>query len=263
MFRLCTALLGLFLLAAFLVLPAAAQNQDPSLTPEEGEEMEPDWLEFYYRDPRPEEFVEQMKTYSKEGVLMSEAARPALVAFISQVIRQNRDKLGGWYGELRGLSPEEMQVIHTGMLYSRTAEADALLEAAFGDQLEQQRKDLPKILELQLDRQQTLDMLWGFFYATGSENAVRRIVSSFNFVNETAPPDGADVPSGFRPLYEEIPEAAAWSLFSNAIRHPKVETICKDLLKDEEALNPTERRMLKAEVLDRLEEARNTLPERG
>lgn len=242
--------------------PLSAQDPESPQSPE-SEEMERDWLEFYYQEPNPDEFVARIKAYSKEGVLMSEAARPALVGFISQVIRQNRDKLGGWYAELRGLSPEEMQVLHTAMLYSRTAEADALLEAAFGDQLDEQRKELPKILELQLDRQQTLDMLWGFFYATGSENAVKRIISSFNYVNETTPPDGADVPTGFRPLYEEIPEAAAWSLFSNAIRHPKVESICVKLVKDEDALNPTERRMLRAEVLERLEEARNTLPERG
>ncbi len=243
--------LGILALSAFLLpfAPAtSSQAQD-----EFSEDSERDWLEYYYERPTPGDFVDQMREYSEDGTLMNEHARPALIGFISQLIRQNRDKIDDWFTKLRGLPPEEMQVLLTGMLYSRTAEADAILKREFGEQFEQQKKDLPKILELQLDKTQTLDMLWGFFYATGSENALRRVISCFNFVDAPNNPDFADIPEGFSPLYTNLPEAAAWTLLSNASRHPKVRKYCEEIYQDEDALSDTERRILREKVLAELD----------
>lgn len=225
--------------------PMVAQNS-PSV------DAERDWLEYYYERPEPGKFVEQMWEYSKDGTLQNESARPALIGFISQLVRQNRDKVDEWFTQLRGLPPAEMQVLLTGMLYSRTAEADAVLKREFGEQFEEQKRELPKILEMQLDKTQTLDMLWGFFYATGSENAIRRIISCFNFIDAPKDPDFADIPEGFSPLYTNLPEAAAWTLASNAQRHPKVRKYCKELLADEDALSAAERKILEQNVMAEL-----------
>ena len=243
-FRFLRAIVGLVL---FLGLPGPLHAQDsPSV------DVERDWLEYYYERPEPGKFVQKMREYSRDGTLMNESARPALIGFISQLIRQNRDKVDEWFTELRGLPPAEMQILLTGMLYSRTAEADAVLQREFGEQFEAQKKELPKILEMQLDKTQTLDMLWGFFYATGSENALRRVIACFNFIDAPENPDFADVPEGFRPLYTNLPEAAAWTLASNAQRHPKVRQYCKKLLAEEDALSPAERKILEQNVMEAL-----------
>ena len=247
-FSYSAVLFGLFLAP----LPSHSQ-EEVTFSESESVEAERDWLEFYYEKPTPGEFVDQIRQYSKEGILLDEGARPALIGFLSQVMRQNRGLIAEWYGELRSLSPEELQVIHTAMLYSRTSEADTLLKLAFGEELEKQKEELPKILELQLDRQQTLDMLWGFFYATGSENAIRRVVACFQFADQPVSPEDADLPPNYRPLYSQLPDAAAWSLLSNSIRHPKVRKICRELGRDEDELTPTEQRLLKEKVLDRLD----------
>ena len=116
-----------FLLLAVLAGFVLAQEEEKPGTggnePSEAGAAEKDFLEFYYENPRPEEFVAQMKEWSADGTLDNEFARPALIAFISQVIRENRDQLRQWYRDLAGLQPEQMQVLLTGMLYSRTSEA--------------------------------------------------------------------------------------------------------------------------------------------
>ena len=112
-----------------------------------------------------------------------------------------------WYDALAGLSPDEKMVIHTAMLYSRTDEADALMRKMFGKQYDDQKQEIKKILDLPLDKQSTIDMLWGFFYATGSEHAIRRIILCFRFLDAPDNPKGVNVPKGYVPLYKELPEA--------------------------------------------------------
>lgn len=204
-------------------------------------EEEKDYLEFYYQDPQPELFVEQMKNWAKDGTLENPHARPALIAFISQVIRANRELLGDWFVALSGLTPDQKKVLFTGMLYSRTTEADKLLTDTFGEKYTEQKVETNKILELRLDKENTLDMLWGFFYATGSENAVRRLVECFRFANAPDNPEGVDVPQGYKPLYKQLPDFAFRSLCANGERHPRVVEILEKLLKEDKSLSRIEK----------------------
>lgn len=210
----------------------------------EEEGGEKDWLEFYYENPRPEKFVEMMKDYAEDGTLENENAAPALIGFTSQVIRQNRDKLKEWYDALSGLSPEQKMILHTAMLYSRTTEADELMISMFGQQFEKQKVETQKILEMPLDKQNTIDMLWGFFYATGSEHAIRRVILCMRFDEAPEQPEGVKVPEGFEPLYAQLPAAAVNMLIANGERHPRVLEICERLYKEDDSLVPAEKRLL-------------------
>lgn len=149
------------------------------------------WLEFYYENPTPERFVDQMKDWAGDGTLDNEHARPALIAFVSQLIRQNSGLLKQWYEALAGLSPDQMQVVHTAMLFSRTTEADEIMRDVFGKEYEDQKQETLKILEMPLDKRSTMDMLWGYFYATGSEGAIRRLVVAFRFREAPENPPGS------------------------------------------------------------------------
>ncbi|MAS96570.1 MAG: hypothetical protein CMO55_25555 [Verrucomicrobiales bacterium] len=190
---------------------------------------EEDWLENYYKNPTPERFVEQMKDWAADGTLDNEMAKPAVIAFISQVLRQNRKEIEPWYAALSGLSPSQMQVLHTAMLFSRTSEADRIMRKAFGKKYDEQKVDTKKILEMPLDKQNTIDMLWGFFYATGSEQAVGRVILGFSFLDAPDDPGGVDIPQGYLPLYKSLPIVAFNSLLANAERHPRVVEILEKL----------------------------------
>lgn len=224
----------------------------PMVLAQESEE-EKEFLEFYYQNPQPDKIVEQIRDWSEEGVFANENARPALIGFLSQVIRQNRDRLGEWYLRLTGLSPEERQVFHTAMLYSRTTEADLLMKQMFGEQYEDQKKEVPKILEMPLDRPDTINMLWGFFYASGSESAVRRLIDAFRYADAPEKPDIPNMPKGYKPLYTQIPNEVAWMLVSNGERHPKILEYCEKIYNDPESgLTPTEKKYLLEGVLKHL-----------
>lgn len=224
-----------FVLLVPLSVPALTPAQEPA--PEE----ERDWLEYYYQDPAPDRFVSQMKDWAEDGTLDNDYAKPALIAFLSRVIRENRDEIAGWYEELKGLSPGQKQVLHTAMLYARISEADEIMSEVFGKRYDEQKTETTKILEMPLDKEATLDMLWGFFYATGSEHAVRRVVLSFRFVDAPDNPDGVDVPKGHVPLYKALPTMAFDSLLANAERHPRVREILEGFLENDDSLVKAER----------------------
>ncbi|MBL9152111.1 MAG: hypothetical protein JNK37_06490 [Verrucomicrobiales bacterium] len=251
-----TASFWAFLSLSITILPAQEAKPDPAPPADAPAKDAPaatdrDWLESYYEKPSPEQFVERVREFSEDGTLLNEQARPALVAFMSQVIRQNRDKVADWHGSLRGLSPEEMQVVNTALLYARIDEADAILKEQIGEEeFKKALDETPKILEVQLAQPQTISMLWGYFYATGSDSAIRRIVSCFIYEDAPENPEFAKIPEGFKPFYAELPDIAAWTLVSNAQRHPKVVEILQQFDKTEDALTPTERRLLREKVFD-------------
>lgn len=217
--------------AAFVVLAVSS-----GFSQNGGTEEERDWLEYYYQNPSPDRFVSEMKDWAEDGTLDNEYAKPAMIAFLSQVIRNNRGEIAGWYEALSGLSIEQKQVLHTAMLYSRISEADEIMQSIFGKRYDEQKLETGKILEMPLDKESTIDMLWGFFYATGSEHAVRRVVLSFRFLEAPERPDGVDVPEGYQPLYKALPVFASNSLIANAERHPRVKEILEGFLENDDSL---------------------------
>ncbi len=253
-----------FILSLALFTPFSVSRQSVAQDGTSGEASaapeEKDWLEYYYENPTPDRFVGQMKDWAEDGTLENDHAKPALIAFTSQILRQNRERIGEWYDALSGLSPEQMQVMHTAMLYSRTTEADELMRDRFGKAYEEQKEETPKILELPLDRGDTMDMVWGFFYATGSEVAIRRVVTCFRFRDAPDKPPGVDVPEGYKPLYKELPEFALGSLLANASRHPRIVLILREMYENDNTLLEMEKSGL-YEVLSELDPG--TYPPKG
>ncbi len=218
------------LLASPATAPAAGEK-----TPAIGD----DWLTFYYRNPNPDQLVPQLKAWSAEGTLRDQQARAPLVAFLSQVFRQNADRINEWYSQLKDLPAVDLETLTLALWMSDTKAGKQLLQkelpSVYGE------KPPPDILKLKLDSASTLDLLWGYYFATGDSQALRRIVSMFNFAD--APDKVKGVPDDRTPLYKTLPDAAKWSLSSNATQHPKVLADCKKMLSDGQ-LNATEKKWL-------------------
>jgi hypothetical protein len=202
-----------------------------------------DWLEGYYLNPTPEKFVEQMKGWATDGTLQNQIAHPALIGFISQLMRQNREKIVVWAKELSALDQKDLVVFNTALIFSRTTEADNLIQQALGDKYKEFEHP-PKILELGLNEPPTMDMLWGFFYATGSENAIRKIIQGFRYEDAPLAPEGVKVPEGYTPYYTELPQLAFSSLYHNLNQHPRVMEICESFYQNDSTLLPMEKRNL-------------------
>ena len=231
---------------AFFLLFTALPN---ALAEEKSQADGDNWLAFYYRDPRPDQLVAHLKAWSADGTLQNEDARVPLTGFLSQVFSQNTDKIQDWYSQVKDLPKYELELIKMALWLSSTEKSKQLLAKlppeAFSD------KAPPNILTLKLDSISTLDLLWGYYYATGDSKALRRIVAMFKFAD--TPTRFKGLPKDETPLYTILPNAAKWSLSSNAEQHPKVMHDCKAMLIGEH-LNATEKKWLD-ESLQAAEEA--------
>ena len=232
--------------AAVVFLPSlvdAQEASDNAAPPTDGTppdaDDDHDWLTFYYQNPEPEKLVAQVKKWSEGRILSDERARPALIGFLSQVFRQNRDKIKEWYVDFSELPPEDLQTLRLAMIFSRTSEADEIILAEEGDTYLKRRP--PKVLEMSIHQRPTFDMLWGFFYATGSEAVIERMVYLFRYETMEIDEDVA-VPSGYSPLYEQLPHAAQWALTSNAEQHPLVLELLEKYYQTAGVLEPIERK---------------------
>ncbi|MDF1815352.1 MAG: hypothetical protein P1V20_24335 [Verrucomicrobiales bacterium] len=202
-----------------------------------------DWLEFYYRNPTPQNFVPQMKAWAADGTLQNHEAHPALIGFTAQLMRQNRDKIVKWATDLNGLDPKDLVVFNTALVFSRTGEADQLIKMSLGDKYNDFERP-PKILEIPLNEPPAMNMLWGYFYATGSENALRKIIQGFRYEDAPLAPDGVEIPEGYKPYYTELPQLAFDSLYQNLQKHPLVLETCENFYANDKSLLAMEKRNL-------------------
>ncbi|MCF6311307.1 MAG: hypothetical protein L3J39_02545 [Verrucomicrobiales bacterium] len=198
-----------------------------------------DWLTFYYRNPRPDQLIAQLKAWSDEGTLQDSNARAPLLGFLSQVFHQNPQQLQQWYQQTQTLPAKDQELITMALWMCDSEESNALLKKelpkAFAG------KKPPKILKLKLDSPSTLDLLWGYYFATGERKALRRIIAMFRYAD--APKTLEGIPAGRSPLYTTLPHAAKWSISSNAKQHAKVLADGKELLLSDQ-LNATEKKWL-------------------
>ena len=230
-----------WLAMAFLFCLAQADILADDKTPSGGD----DWLTYYYRDPRPDQTVAQLKAWSSEGTLQNANARAPLTGFLSQVFRQNAAQIAEWYEQCKNLPKADLEFIAMAIWMSNTKEGRELIQkkhpGAFGE------KDPPDILTLKLDSASALDLLWGYYFATGDSKALRRIIAMFRYAD--APKQVKGLPDRRAPFYTVLPEAAKWSLGSNAQQHPKVLEDCRKLLISDQ-LNETEKKWLDEALQD-------------
>ncbi len=226
-----------------IIAPASASAVEKSIDQSEARvfdftkpEDQSEYLSRYPQHRQSSRIADFVIALSRDGVLEDDRARATVVGFLAQIFRQERQSIGLWYDAwLRGLPPRHLKVIHSAMLYSRTGEADALMLRLFGDHYRQQKTEVKKILEMPIDSVLTLPMLWGFYYATESETALRRVVLCFRL--EAAPEklEGFETPEGFTPYYQLLPDLAFEGLIDAAREHPPVLDTLKAFLEQAEA----------------------------
>jgi len=146
------------------------------------------WVMNYYIQPDPDQFVSRVKIMAETGMLYdrSPGASPnANVMFLGKIMAANPGKIRGWMEALASLPAEEQQVLKKAVWYSGTAEGNAWLEEHGEAALAKGPR--PMLLSNQQMPQLQpyhLDELWEWFFATGEEQPVARIVSLFSLAHE-------------------------------------------------------------------------------
>ena len=201
------------------------------------------WVMTFYQNPAPEHFVEKVKEMSVAGLLHDSRpnARPdAYVMFLGKIMATNADQIPDWMGALSPLPETDITALRRAVWYSGTAEGTAWLrENGEADLANGPRPMLlaeRQALKLQPHH---LDQLWEWFFATGEEKPVARIISLFSLAHELpkensldllSPPKKSDDNTQYRiQLYNyRLLKPALWSTTSLAIQHDRVLEILKD-----------------------------------
>jgi hypothetical protein len=203
----------------------------------------PDWMTSYYQNPHPDHFVTEVRQLSQRGILSA----PVTTAFLGRVLAQNPAKIPEWMAALADLPDGDKEVLHKAIWLSGTDAGKAYLkDQGLADLLNDPSPDL---LKEEIDSPSTLDMLWGYYFATGDEAPVRRIVSALNYSRyagamnryETSRKTSDDRRQAY---YDAIFAAAVSSLSSAWRQDPRIKEICDELLKGNK-LNATETELLK------------------
>lgn len=62
-----------------------------------------DWMTFYYQNPAPERFVEEVTALSQQGLLAKREHSGMMAVFLSRVMASNPERIESWMAELSKL----------------------------------------------------------------------------------------------------------------------------------------------------------------
>ena len=206
------------------------------------QEVSGNWLTGYYRNPQPTRFVDEVRTLINSGSFSKETAQPPLIVFLGRVIAANPTKIESWMAALNDLSPAGKDLLYAALWFSGTEEAKQYL-ATHGIK-DYTGKNPPDVLKMEIDSPTVVEMLWGWYFATGDEAAIRRIISGFNLNRYDGAMDrfksSKKTEQDKREAYQDLAfKAVQRSLIDNCTLHLEVQKICEKLYSGN-TLNKTE-----------------------
>lgn len=202
----------------------------------------------YYTKPEPEKFVELVRLMVEAKVLRT--GRPeANVVFLAKVMQANPDKLSEWLDALADLEAADAEILRKAAWASLTDQGKKWLTDHGHAELA--KKPGPPLLVggPMAFEPYHLDQLWEWFFATGEEQPVRRVIGFMNLLPSDPQPGELPKPpanaqdraaaANFR-----VGQPAFMSTLSLAIQQDKVFEILKKTEKDP-ALQPRAKAWLK------------------
>ena len=201
---------------------------------------EEDWLMNYYKDPTPDAFVKEVKNLSKSGVLSDPKLKQTISVFLSRILAANPDKTLEWMKELDNLNDGDMEPVFYAVWLSNTKESKEYLKSIGAIKALQAKPT--DFLQIPISSPNTLDALWAYFFATGQEEPIRKIISAFNYEEHS---DALELYKTSKKTKKDKQNAilgsiflsARWSLESNIQQHYRVAEICGDIFKDKSLTN--------------------------
>lgn len=167
------------------------------------------WVEYYYQHPEPDSVDKAAKDAHELGVLNSRYM-PIMIGFFAGVFQTNKD-LRQPIASLNYSFPQ--------------VERHAILRGLY---LSSKNDDPAPLLVEPLDKTPLIiDILWGYFYATADEAAVKKVIEALPWSAMKQEDVKKDEKKKLR---RQIGVAAKQSLTANAARHQRVMEICKQEL---------------------------------
>jgi len=195
------------------------------------------WVMTYYQNPAPDEFVQKVKEMSAAGLLNDSrpnARRDANVMFLGKIMATNAKRIPEWMDALSSLPDADIKVLKRAVWYSATAGGTAwLIENGEADLANGPRPMLLANRQAMQLQPYHLDQLWEWFFATGEDEPVARIISLFSLAHELpnektlnllSPPTVSEDKSQNQIQLDNyrLLKPALWSTTSLAVHHDRV-----------------------------------------
>lgn len=191
------------------------------------------WINGYRENPQPARLPDAVRAMGELGLLREVDQAGVHVGFIAGVLGTNPDTAHRLVAQMFPMPPEDQVIVIKAIAFSGLPNWKSLL-AAFNERMPARKVLIEKYLygdgktlfELPLDEGSfVLDAHWGFYFGSGSEPALSRIVSALAWMDE-----------GDNVERLTIAAMAKWTLASNATRDKAL----LDALKVQMNLQPEE-----------------------
>ncbi|QQR69486.1 MAG: hypothetical protein IPI58_02075 [Alphaproteobacteria bacterium] len=182
------------------------------------------WITYYYSKPEPLRVADAISAASSKGLTHNGQETTPFIGFIAGVINKTPSMAQHLAKYLVSLPHADQHMVILSIWYSSYPDAEHLLQN-IKTSIPQHKEIIdkllannrPSLLELPMEKGPwVLDMLWGYFMATGDEAPVVRIITALPWINIRD--DTSRLLVG---------GAARWSLTSNATQHERVMAICR------------------------------------
>jgi hypothetical protein len=146
------------------------------------------WMMFYYKKPAPNDFPDWIKKASAEGMFKDEAKQFPFLGFVATIFATNADKIPQWVKIIDTLPEQDRKTVLIALWLSGTKfSQDTLLVKSRQRLLNGQnyfnfQTDLkpPSLNDINV-YWGFLDIQWGRFFASGSEEPIKNIISVLKF----------------------------------------------------------------------------------
>lgn len=193
------------------------------------------WITNYYATPSPENFVSEVRKLSREGILSDTKSQQNVAVFLSQLMIRHPVKSLEWLNQLNTLGEEEKKTLWYAAWLANTENSRNYLQSI--EATDALQTSPPNFLIDQIDSPAHLDALWAIFFATGSEEPIRKIITAFNYdiymgSIEAYKTSSKTEEGRKKAILEGVFLAARWSLQSNIGHHKLVAIHCEKINAD-------------------------------
>jgi len=240
------SIIAILSFALILFLPGlvlAKRIKEKPLKPFASNEELLKWINGYRHNPQPQRVPDAVKAMSAFGVTKDADQSGIYIGFVAGAIGANPDIAEDLVTKMFPLPPEDQVIIIKGIAYSglpkwrpvltkfierMPARKDLIEKFLYGDK--------PILTALSIEKDPTvIDLNWGYYFATGWEAPIRRIVASLAFSLDKDKVDTLTTGA-----------MAKWTLAQNASRDNDLLMMLKKISNDSD---PKIRKPL-AEVID-------------
>ncbi len=232
----------LALLAVMMLLASPATAAAPRF--QSGDQVM-QWVQTYRLKPDPWRLPLAVRTLSDFGQFGDEEGAAVHIGFIAGVLGDNQLKAEKLISAMLPLPPETQSAVIKAVAYSGLPNWRGILNQ-FVDKMADRRVLIdklatggkPQLMVMPVDEGRTLDMLWGYYLATGSYQPVQRILSALPW---------SDDKNNLEKLL--VGSMAKWTLASNAAKNQGL----LEMYKTEVAIAPPPLSKPLKEVIDAVE----------